>query len=199
MFVLGICVYFCFANIVICTIFRDLTYMHEYTIFAFLFLKNGHQRGTMGWEIRIDIYTVLWLVTQSRSTLCDPMDCSLPGSSVHGILQAGILEWVAMPSFRVSSQPRDQTQVFCTAGGFFFFFFFNLFCFIIIFFNVFCFIFAGGFFTVLTTREAHKYTTLYKIDNEWEPIHNTAQGNSAHCFMVTSLEGHFKKRGYMHP
>ena len=34
----------------------------------------------------------------SRVRLCDPMDCSLPGSSVHGILQAGILEWVAMPS-----------------------------------------------------------------------------------------------------
>ena len=37
---------------------------------------------------------------QLCTTLCDPMDCSLPGSSVHGILQAGILEWVAMPSSR---------------------------------------------------------------------------------------------------
>ena len=51
--------------------------------------------------------------------LCDPMDCSLPGSSVHGILQARILEWVAMPSSRGSSQPRDRTQVFYTAGRFF--------------------------------------------------------------------------------
>ena len=41
-------------------------------------------------------------------TLCDAMDCSLPGSSVHGILQAGILEWVAMPSSRESSQPRIE-------------------------------------------------------------------------------------------
>ena len=49
-------------------------------------------------------------------TLCDPMDCSLPGSSVHGILQARILEWVAMLSSRASSQPRDRT---CIAGGFF--------------------------------------------------------------------------------
>ena len=40
-------------------------------------------------------------------TLCDPMDCSLLGSSVHGILQARILEWVAMPSSRGSSGPRD--------------------------------------------------------------------------------------------
>ena len=44
--------------------------------------------------------------------LCDPMDYSLPGSSVHGILQARIPEWVAMPSSRGSSQPRDGTQVF---------------------------------------------------------------------------------------
>ena len=44
-------------------------------------------------------------------TLCDPMDCNLPGSSVHGILQARILEWVVMPSFRGSSQSRDWTQV----------------------------------------------------------------------------------------
>ena len=43
--------------------------------------------------------------------LCDPMDCSLPASSAHGILQARILKWVAMPSSRVSSQPRDQTHV----------------------------------------------------------------------------------------
>ena len=58
------------------------------------------------------------IVVQSCPTLCNSTDCSLPGSSVHGILQAKILEWVAMPS-RGSSQPRDQTQVFCIAGGFF--------------------------------------------------------------------------------
>ena len=50
-------------------------------------------------------------------TLGDPMDCSLPVSSVHGILQARILEWVATPSSRGSSQPRDPTQVSCIAGG----------------------------------------------------------------------------------
>ena len=59
------------------------------------------------------------LVARSRPTLCDPMDCSLPGSSVHGILQARILEWVAIPFFRGSSWPRDRTQVSCTAGRFF--------------------------------------------------------------------------------
>ena len=44
---------------------------------------------------------------------CDSMDCSPPGSSVHGLLQARTLEWFAMPSSRGSSRPRDQTQVSC--------------------------------------------------------------------------------------
>ena len=50
-------------------------------------------------------------VTQSCPTLCDPMDCSLPGSSLHGILQARVLEWVAISFSRGSSQLRDQTGV----------------------------------------------------------------------------------------
>ena len=58
-------------------------------------------------------------VTQSCPTLCDPMDCSLQGSSVHRILQAGILEWVALPSSRGSSWPKDQTGVSHTAGRLF--------------------------------------------------------------------------------
>ena len=56
---------------------------------------------------------------QSCLTLRHPMDCSLPGSSVHGILQAGLLEWVAMPSSWGSSQARDRTHSSCIAGGFF--------------------------------------------------------------------------------
>ena len=50
---------------------------------------------------------------QSFMTLCDPMDCSPPGSSIHGILQPGKMEWVAMPSSNRSSQPRDRTGVSC--------------------------------------------------------------------------------------
>ena len=57
--------------------------------------------------------------TQLCLSLFDPMDCSLPGSSVHGILQARTQEWVAMPSFRGSSQPGDQTCLSCIVGGFF--------------------------------------------------------------------------------
>ena len=56
--------------------------------------------------------------------LCDPRDCSLPGSSVPGILQASILEWVARSFSRGSSQPRDGTRVFLHCWKFFFFFFF---------------------------------------------------------------------------
>ena len=58
----------------------------------------------------------LWL--QSCLTLCDPMDCSPPGSSVHEILQTRILEWVAVPSSGGSSPPRNWTCVSCIAGGF---------------------------------------------------------------------------------
>ena len=50
-------------------------------------------------------------VAQSCPTLCDPVDCSPPGSSVHGILQARVLEWVAISFSRGSSRPRDQTHV----------------------------------------------------------------------------------------
>ena len=58
------------------------------------------------------------LVAQLCPTLCHPMDCSPPGPSVHGIHQARILERVAMPFSRGSSQSRDQTQVSFIAGRF---------------------------------------------------------------------------------
>ena len=64
-------------------------------------------------------FLMLGLVTESCLTLCDSMDCRPPGSSVHGALQARILEWVTMPSSRGSSQPKDWTQVSCITGRFF--------------------------------------------------------------------------------
>ena len=67
-------------------------------------------------------------------TLCNPMDCSLPGSSVRGILQARILGWVAIPFSRESSQTREWTWVS---------------------------LFAGRFFTIWATREAHMYVYIY--------------------------------------
>ena len=70
-------------------------------------------------EVTTDLNTfeVKWSeVPQSCPTLCDTMDCSLPGSSIPGILQAGILEWVAISFSRRSSQPRDRTWVSHIAG-----------------------------------------------------------------------------------
>ena len=62
---------------------------------------------------------VLVLVTQLCLTLCDCMDYSLPGSSVHGILQTRILEQAAIPFARGSSWPTDRTRFSCIAGRFF--------------------------------------------------------------------------------
>ena len=67
-------------------------------------------------------HTSVLCCAQSCLTLGEPMYCSLPGSTVHGILQRRILVWVAMPSSRGSSPPRDWTHGSCiswTAGGFF--------------------------------------------------------------------------------
>ena len=58
-------------------------------------------------------------VAQSCPTLSDPMDCSLPGSSIHGISQARVVEWVAISFSRRSSQPRDWTQVSHIVGRLF--------------------------------------------------------------------------------
>ena len=55
-------------------------------------------------------------IAQSCLTLCNPMDCSLPGSSIYGIFQARVLEWVAISFSRGSSRPRNRTRVSCIVG-----------------------------------------------------------------------------------
>ena len=82
------------------------------------------------------LFYLVVLGTQSCLIICDPMDCSPPDSSIHEILQARILEWVAIPFFRRSSRPRDQTQVFHT---------------------------AGRLFTVWTTREIYLFTKIFYL------------------------------------
>ena len=77
---------------------------------------NISSRSVYTWNFNLIIDTKESEVAQSCPTLCDPMDCSLPGSSVHGIFKVRVLEWGAISFSRGSSQPRDQTQVSCIMG-----------------------------------------------------------------------------------
>ena len=79
---------------------------------------------------------------QSCSTLCDPVEHSLPGSSLHGTIQARILEWVAMPSSRGSSWPRDQPRDSCGS----------------------C--ISGRFFTIKPPGKPKEHTAMYKMSHQ---------------------------------
>ena len=83
--------------------------------------QNGDKQSTYKkFAVTIILILILCvLVTQLSLTLCHTIYCSPPGSSVHGIIQARILEWVAVFYSRAPSSPRDQTWVSCIAGGFF--------------------------------------------------------------------------------
>ena len=95
---------------------------------VFLPEKTHGQRSHVGYSPKghKELDTTDWLrtkntqvkvkVAQSCLTLCDPVDCSQPGSSIHGIFQARILEWVAISFSRGSFQPRDRTQTSHIAG-----------------------------------------------------------------------------------
>ena len=91
---------------------------HPYSEFSFcfLFLQVTYFLLTFyrEWKCWMKV-----LVAQSCLTLCNPMDCRPPGSSVHGIFQARILDWAAISFSRGPSWPRNQTHVSCTAGRFF--------------------------------------------------------------------------------
>ena len=86
-----------------------------YTQYASKFgkLSSGHRtrKGQFSFQSQRTC-----VVSQSCLTLCDPVDCNLPGSSIHGILQARILEWVAISFSKGSSRPRDWTWVSCLVG-----------------------------------------------------------------------------------
>ena len=95
------------------------------SVFAWpVYLQPTVQHGLLFWFL-FSGTRIFWiplcvcvLIAQSCPTFCDPVDCGPPGSSTHGILQSGILEWVAIPFSRRSSWPRDWTWVFCIAGRF---------------------------------------------------------------------------------
>ena len=102
-----------------CDVEKDLRCCHVQKDFEGLWCSNGSSRGC-----RIDEgfewwwwwwWCSHWVVSDCR----DPMDCSLPGSSVHGIVQARIVKWVAISFSRGSSRPKNQTWVSCIAGRFF--------------------------------------------------------------------------------
>ena len=85
-----------------------------FALFSLFCLFSGARRKTILCHFKLtekqEWYKEMCLVTQSCPTVCDPMDCSPPGSSVHGILQARILEWIVLPSSRGSAQPRGRTH-----------------------------------------------------------------------------------------
>ena len=84
------------------------------------------------------LYLSAWVLSHfSHVLLCDPTDCSPPGSSLHGILQARLLEWVAILSSRGSSQPLGIEPTFLTSPAL-----------------------AGGFFTTSTAWEAHAVASV---------------------------------------
>ena len=104
-------------------------------------------------------------------TLCDPMDCTLQSSSVYGILQARILEWVAVPSSRVSSWPKDWTHI-----SYVFFLCQPL--------------LAGEFFTTSTTWEAQSTLEHYYNRKCWEfPGSPVVRTQHFHCRGPGSILG----------
>ena len=89
----------------------------EWSVFEeliFFLLKDGDNLGNYDKLLDMKVLVAQWCLT-----LFDPMNCSPLGSSVHGILQVRILEWVAILFSRGSSQSRDRTWVSCSAGRFF--------------------------------------------------------------------------------
>ena len=95
------------------------TWFHLASCSLMCFCSRGNISGLQG-QPRMPPLQWACSVAQSCLTLCNPVDCGPPGSSVHGISHARILEWVARSSSRKHSQPRDGTYVscdFCISGG----------------------------------------------------------------------------------
>ena len=101
-------------------IILEETHYNFFLLFFILKTRERLQKNTNELSlIYLRMKEVRVLIAQLCPTLCDPMDCSPPGSYVLGILRTIILEWVAIPSSGGSFRPRDQTRVSCMAGRFF--------------------------------------------------------------------------------
>ena len=121
-------------------------YILPYHLLFFLIIPwRGENREEKKPFVTKKLIVCVCSVAQLCPTLYNPLDCSPPGSSVHGISQARILEWVSISFSRESSQPRDWTSVFCVS----------------------C--IAGRFFTCWAIREDQKsgYLWKFKATNEW--------------------------------
>ena len=103
--------------LVLCQPSWPVGYTHSHSIMKI------QSRGWCVHNQKLGGYFLKWLMhTQLHPSLYNPMNCSPPGSSVHGTLQARMLEWVASSYSKGSSPPRDRTWVSCIAGGLLFFF-----------------------------------------------------------------------------
>ena len=99
----------------------SLLYPHSFFLTCSIVIEIGYcltYRTSLTYLSTFSWYYCCYLVAKSYLTLLWSMDCSLPGSSVHGISQARILEWVAISFSRGSSWPRDWTCISCITGGF---------------------------------------------------------------------------------
>ena len=108
-----------YAEMVMATVLQGVgSQMISVFLFILTFIFLGFQQKKC--KIRMILKELLLLFSQSVvSDSPNPMDCTPPGSSVHGIAQARTLEWVPISFSRASSRPRGQTHVSCLAGGFF--------------------------------------------------------------------------------
>ena len=110
-----ICIYLMISNVE--HLFTNPLTIYTSSLETHSFISSPHFPYWVVWVLYI--FHMCVLLAQSCPTLCDPTDCSPPGFSVHGILQARILEWIAIPFSRGTSQPRNRTLVSCVAGRFF--------------------------------------------------------------------------------
>ena len=101
------------------TLTRSLRFVSGRELFQSASAHHTPGRCTGGKILLVSSFSCSCLVVKPCRTLCDPMDCSLPVSSVRGISQARILKCVAISFYRGSSRPKDQTRISCTAGRFF--------------------------------------------------------------------------------
>ena len=111
-----ICIYIYIYTHTLCTLYIHTHRKKDVYMYTYTHIHTHTYRDRIYTHTQKERYVYIWVRAkslQSRMTLCDSIDSSLPGSSILGIHQARILECIAILSFRASSQPRNQTHVSC--------------------------------------------------------------------------------------